>query len=53
MPLVFTRWRREATFVTCMKIPAADSMKPNKLKRHLKTVHVEYVGKHLNLFTGN
>jgi hypothetical protein len=32
---------------------AADSMKPNKLKRNLETAHAECVGKHLNFFIGN
>jgi hypothetical protein len=29
-----------------MKIFAADSMKPNKLKRHVETMNIECVGKH-------
>lgn len=36
--------------VFCSKILAADSMKPNKLKRHLETLHSEYVGKPREFF---
>ncbi|GFV86953.1 protein FAM200B [Trichonephila clavipes] len=31
--------------VICSKILAADSMKPNKLKRHFETLHGEYINK--------
>jgi hypothetical protein len=31
----FTRWRIEATGLHCMKILAAGSMKPEKLKGHI------------------
>jgi hypothetical protein len=34
-----------------MKILCADSMKPNKFKRHLETLHVECVGKTSDLHT--
>jgi hypothetical protein len=27
----------------CVKILAADSVKPNKFKRHLETLHAEFV----------
>ena len=36
--------------VICFKILAADSMKPNKLKRHLETLHKEYTDKPVNFF---
>lgn len=36
--------------VICSKILAADSMKPNKLKRHLETLHSEYVNKPREFF---
>jgi zinc finger BED domain-containing protein 5/7/8/9 len=36
--------------VICSKILAADSMKPNKLKRHLETLHSEYVNKSREFF---
>lgn len=36
--------------VICSKILAADSMKPNKLKRHLETLHSEYVNKPAEFF---
>lgn len=36
--------------VICSKILAADSMKPNKLKRHLETLHKEYVNKPKDFF---
>ncbi|XP_063902632.1 zinc finger BED domain-containing protein 5-like [Zophobas morio] len=36
--------------VICSKILAADSMKPNKLKRHLETLHSEYVNKPRQFF---
>ncbi len=29
----------------CLKMLAADSMKPNKLRRHLKTLHPNYADK--------
>jgi len=32
-------------YLLCMKILTAGSMKPNKLKRHLETVHAGCVGK--------
>jgi hypothetical protein len=34
-----------------MNILALDSMKPNKLTRHLETERGEYVGKRLNFFS--
>lgn len=36
--------------VICSKILAADSMKPNKLKRHLEKLHSEYVNKPRKFF---
>ncbi|GFS56370.1 protein FAM200B [Trichonephila clavipes] len=36
--------------VICSKILAADSMKPNKLKRHFETLHGEYINKPRELF---
>lgn len=36
--------------IICSKILAADSMKPNKLKRHLETLHSEYVNKPREFF---
>lgn len=36
--------------VICLKILAADSMKPNKLRRHLETLHSEYVNKPREFF---
>ncbi|GFU53065.1 protein FAM200B [Trichonephila clavipes] len=36
--------------VICSKILAADSMKPNKLKRHFKTLHGEYINKPREFF---
>jgi hypothetical protein len=33
-----------------MKMLAVDSMKPNKLKRHLETMHGEFVEKTLEIF---
>lgn len=36
--------------VICLKILAADSMKPNKPKRHLETLHSEYVNKSRQFF---
>jgi hypothetical protein len=36
-----------------MKTFAADSMKPNKLKRPLKTVHEEIVAKYVNISIHN
>ncbi|XP_031333855.1 zinc finger BED domain-containing protein 5-like [Photinus pyralis] len=36
--------------VICRKTLAADSMKPNKLKRHLETLHSEYVNKPREFF---
>uniref|UniRef100_A0A674NBR8 Uncharacterized protein n=1 Tax=Takifugu rubripes TaxID=31033 RepID=A0A674NBR8_TAKRU len=37
-------------WVVCLKVVAADSLKPNKMKRHLETHHPEYVNKHLDFF---
>lgn len=34
----------------CMNTLASDSMKPNKLKRHLEKVHADHVGKARNVF---
>ncbi len=34
----------------CLKTLAADSMKPNKLRRHLKTLHPNYADKPLEFF---
>lgn len=34
----------------CSKVLAADSMRPGKLKRHLETIHSEYVGKPQEFF---
>ncbi|GFX51715.1 protein FAM200B [Trichonephila clavipes] len=36
--------------VICSKILAADSMKPNKLKRHFETLHGEYINKPREFF---
>ena len=36
--------------IICSKMLAADSMKPNKLKRHLETLHSEYVNKSREFF---
>lgn len=36
--------------IICSKMLAADSMKPNKLKRHLETLHSEYVNKPREFF---
>ncbi|GFX36237.1 protein FAM200B [Trichonephila clavipes] len=36
--------------VICSKILAADSMKPNKLKRHFETLHREYINKPREFF---
>ena len=36
--------------LTCNKVLAADSMRPCKLKRHLQTMHSEYVGKPIDFF---
>lgn len=36
--------------VICLKVLAADSMKPNKLQRHLETLHREYVNKPRDFF---
>lgn len=36
--------------VICSKILATDSMKPNKLKRHLETLHSEYFNKSREFF---
>lgn len=36
--------------IICSKTLAADSMKPNKLKRHLETLHSEYVNKPREFF---
>lgn len=36
--------------VICSKTLAAESMKPNKLKRHLETLHSEYVNKSRQFF---
>jgi hypothetical protein len=37
----------------CMNILATGSMKPNRLRRDLKTVHAECVGKTLNFSVEN
>lgn len=34
----------------CLKMLAADSMKPNKLRRHLKTLHPNHADKPLEFF---
>ncbi|GFU71169.1 protein FAM200B [Trichonephila clavipes] len=36
--------------VICSKILAADSMKPNKLRRHFETLHGEYINKPREFF---
>lgn len=36
--------------IICSKILATDSMKPNKLKRHMETLHSEYVNKPREFF---
>lgn len=36
--------------VLCLKTLAGDSMKPNKLKRHLETLHHSYRSKPLEFF---
>jgi hypothetical protein len=36
--------------VICLKVLAADSLKPNKLKRHLETLHKEYISKPREFF---
>ena len=36
--------------VFCLNILAVDSMKPNKLRRHLETLHPSYVSKPLEFF---
>jgi hypothetical protein len=38
-------------YLLCMKILAADSMKPCKFKMHLETLHEQCVGKTPDLFT--
>lgn len=35
----------------CLKMLAADSMKPNKLRRHLKTLHPNHADKPLEFFS--
>lgn len=34
----------------CSKVLAADSMRPGKLKRHIETMHSQYVGKSPEFF---
>ncbi|KAL1264119.1 hypothetical protein QQF64_004474 [Cirrhinus molitorella] len=36
--------------VVCLKILASDSMKPNKLRRHLETLHHEHKDKPVDFF---